>query len=289
MSETLIKGTMVLEGGATRGVFTAGILDFLMEKGLYLSHVIGVSMGACNASSYLSKQPGRMRNCMIHREKELGYYSNLRKLARERSVLDMDMLFDRYPNKLIPFDYDTFFASPIRFEAVVTNCETGEAEYMEEHADRKKLMQILRASSSMPVISPMVMIGGVPYLDGGLSDSIPIARAIDMGNEKIVVILTRNPGYRKKMPTKLAADAYRRAYRAYPELARTAIRRNHEYNKSVLQVRQMEREGKAFVLQPLIPTVSRLERDYDSLLQFYEHGYELMEERYDDLRRYLEL
>ncbi|MGN0331552.1 MAG: patatin family protein [Lachnospiraceae bacterium] len=285
----MVNATIVLEGGATRGVFTSGALDYLMERDLYFSHVIGVSAGSCNAVGYVSKQPGRTRDCMIHKEKEYNYYSGVRTFIREKSLLDMDLIFDKYPNELFPFDYDTYFASETECEIVTTNCITGKAEYMTERKDRQRLMKLCRASSSMPLLSPIVNIDGVPYLDGGLADSVPIHRAEELGNEKIVLILTRNPGYRKKMTKKTVANMYKKAYQKYPNLVRAAIRRNYEYNQTMIKVREMEAKGRIFVLRPTIPTVSRLERDYDMLMNFYEHGYESMEEKYVELCRYLEI
>ena len=249
----MINATMVLEGGATRGVFTSGVLDYLMEQGVYTSHVVGVSAGACNGVDYVSRQPGRTRDCMI-----------------------------------FPFDYETYFASEMECEMVTTNCETGQAEYMTERHDRERLMKVCRASCSMPLVAPIVNVDGVPYLDGGLTDSIPVRRAMEIGNEKIIVVLTRNPGYRKKPTSRAAADLYRRAYRKYPELVRAAIRRNYEYNRQIRQVEQLEREGKIFVFCPRIPTVSRIEKDYDALLHFYEHGYQQAKRKYTQLEAYLE-
>ncbi|MCI8940134.1 MAG: patatin family protein [Dorea sp.] len=284
----MIQATMVLEGGATRGVFTSGVLDFLMEEKTELSHVVSVSAGACNGVDYVSKQIGRTRDCMIHKEKEYNYYYGFRKFVKEKSILDMDMVFDKYPNELFPFDYDTYFASGTECEIVTTNCRTGRAEYMTERKDRERLMKLCRASSSMPLISPMVEIDGELYLDGGLADSVPIERAMKIGNEKIVVILTRNPNYRKRPTTKAVAKLYRRAYRSYPNLVRTAILRNAKYNRQAELVEKLEKEGKIFVLRPLIPTVSRLEKDYDMLMNFYDHGYCLMRREYNRLREYLE-
>lgn len=283
----MMTGTIILEGGATRGVFTSGALDFLMEQELYLSHVIGVSAGSCNGVDYVSRQIGRTRDCMIHKEKEYNYYSGVRKFIKEKSLLDMDLIFDKYPNELFPFDYETYFASEMECEIVTTNCETGEAEYMKEREDKERLMRMCRASSSMPLVSPMVNIDGIPYLDGGLADSVPIQRAMELGNEKIVLILTRNAGYRKKMTTKTVAQMYRRAYKSYPKLARAAIRRNFAYNQTMMQIRKLEEAGKIFVLRPELKPVSRLEKNYDTLMRFYEHGYELMEKQYDALRSYL--
>lgn len=284
----MIQAAMVLEGGATRGVFTSGVLDYLMEEQVELSHVVSVSAGACNGVDYVSKQIGRTRDCTIHKEKEYNYYFGFRKFVKEKSILDMDMIFDKYPNELFPFDYDTYFASDIECEIVTTNCRTGKAEYMTERNDRARLMKLCRASSSMPLISPMVEIDGDFYLDGGLADSIPIERAVKLEVEKIVVILTRNPDYRKRPTTKAAAKLYRRGYKSYPNLVRTAIRRNAVYNRQAELVERLEREGKIFVLRPLIPTVSRLEKDYDMLMNFYDHGYCLMKREYGRLMEYLE-
>ena len=161
----MITGTMVLEGGATRGVFTSGALDYLMEKDVYLSHVIGVSAGSCNGVDYVSRQPGRTRDCMIQKDKEYNYYFGLKDFIKEKSVLDMDMVFDRYPKEIFPFDFDTYFASEMECEIVITNCVTGRAEYRTEEEDRDMLMRLCRASSSMPLLAPMVNIDGVPYLD----------------------------------------------------------------------------------------------------------------------------
>lgn len=254
------KATLVLEGGATRGVFTSGALDFLMEQKLYMSHVIGVSAGACNGVDYVSKQIGRTKNCMIHTEKEYDYI-NLRKFVRERSLIDMDMIFEKFPNEVYPFDFDTYFQSGIVCEMVTTNCVTGKAEYMTEKSDPKRLMKICRASSSLPLFSPIVNIDGTPYLDGGLADSVPIERALEIGNEKIVVILTRNPGYRKKMPSKGVMKIYRSSYKTYPNLLRTIARRSIVYNRTMEKIEKLEEEGKIFVLRPQMKTVSRLERN----------------------------
>ena len=281
------KATLVLEGGATRGVFTSGALDFLMEQKLYMSHVIGVSAGACNGVDYVSKQIGRTKNCMIHTEKEYDYI-NLRKFVRERSLIDMDMIFEKFPNEVYPFDFDTYFQSDIVCEMVTTNCVTGKAEYMTEKSDPKRLMKVCRASSSLPLFSPIVNIDGTPYLDGGLADSVPIERALEIGNEKIVVILTRNPGYRKKMPSKGVMKIYRSSYKTYPNLLRTIARRSIVYNRTMEKIEKLEEEGKIFVLRPQMKTVSRLERNADTLTDFYNHGYNYMNKQYHNLLEYLQ-
>lgn len=285
----MINATMVLEGGAVRGVFTSGVLDYLMERDTYVSHVIGVSAGSCNAVDYVSKQIGRTRDCMIVSDKKYSYHNGFRQFVREKSILDMDMVFDKYPKEIFPFDFDTYFASDMVCEIVTTNCETGKAEYMTETSgDGDRLLKLTRASSSLPLLAPMVNIDGVPYLDGGLADSIPVKHALEIGNEKIVVVLTRNPGYRKKPTSRGMAKLYRRAYKKYPNLVRTTVRRNAVYNKQMELIEKLEQEDKIYVIRPLIPTVSRLEKDCDTLTNFYEHGYNLMKKDYDNLMRFLE-
>lgn len=288
MGYIMKTGTLVLEGGATRGVFTSGVLDYLMEKDLYMSHVIGVSAGSCNGVDYVSKQIGRTKKCMIHQEKDYDYYMGVRKFIKEKSLLNMDLIFDKFPNEIYPFDFETYFNSEITAEWVTTNCVTGQAEYMDERSDRERLMKICRASSSMPLISPIVNIDGVPYLDGGLSDSIPLKRAMKMGNKKIVIISTKGKGYRKKVITKGKRRLYESAYKKYPELIRTIKRRSIMYNRTLEKVEKLEAEGKVFVIRPEIPLISRLERDAEKLTLFYNHGYEQMEKQYDALVSYLE-
>ena len=282
------KATIVLEGGATRGVFTSGVLDYLMEQDLYMSHVIGVSAGACNAVDYVSRQPGRTRDCMIPTDKKDNYYYGIRKFAKEKSLMNMDLIFDVYPNKTHLFDYDTYFRSEMKCELVVTKCMTGKAEYYDEREDRTRLMKICRASCSMPLLTPVVRLDGIPYLDGGLADSVPIGRAKTYGNSKIVVVLTRNQGYRKEGVSKGLAKLYRKAYRFYPDLVRTILLRNLYYNHTMEQIEQLEREGRIFVLRPQIKPVSRLERNTENLMEFYRHGHELMEQEYARLTQYLE-
>ena len=281
------KGSLVLEGGATRGVFTAGAVDYLMEQDLYFSHVIGVSAGSCNAVDYVSKQIGRSRDCWIHKEAEYDFYHKFPQILKEKSIMNMKMVFDEYPNQIYPFDYDTYFKSDMICEIVTTNCRTGKAEYMTEQEDRQRLMDACRASCSMPVVSPVVMMNGEPYLDGGLADSVPIRRAIELENKKIILILTRDKGYRKKYPRKAEVKLYHRLYRKYPRLVETIIKRPLMYNKTMKYIEELEDKGYIFVLRPKVKPIKRLEKDYDTLMGFYDHGYKLMEQNYDALKAFI--
>ena len=285
---TIKKATLVLEGGATRGIFTSGALDYLMERDLYFSDVIGVSAGSCNAVDYVSRQPGRTRDCMIPTDKEGKYYYGIRDFVKEKSLMNMDLIFDKYPKELLPFDFETYFNSEINCQIVTTNCLTGKAEYMTEDSDHDRLMKLCRASSSMPLLTPIVNIDNVPYLDGGLADSVPIRRAQQMENEKIVVILTKNQGYRKSVLSPTMQRVYKRAYKSYPNLIRTIFRRSFEYNKTMNYLDQLEKRGEIFILRPQVKPVSRLERNKETLHAFYEHGYKYTERKFDDLMEYLE-
>lgn len=276
---------LILEGGGTRGVFTSGVLDRLMEHRVEFPYVVGVSAGACNAIDYVSEQVDRTRKCTIPEDKNNSYLG-LKQTLKNRTLFDMDMLFDRYPNEIYPFDYDTYFKSDKRCELVVTNCITGQAEYMEEHSDRKRLMDICRASSSIPGGCPMVTIDGIPYLDGGVADSIPLRHAMKEGYRKNVVILTRNYGYRKKKPHKSKAF-YAAAFRKYPELLHTLLNRYQTYNRTLELIEKWEKEGRIFVIRPETKTVSRTETDSKELQAFYQHGYDLMGQKLDKLQEYL--
>ena len=150
---------------------------------------------------------------MIPNTKDMKYINGVKDTIREKSLMNMDLIFDKYPNELIPFDFDTYFQSEMHCELVTTNCLTGNAEYMMETEDPDRLMKICRASSSMPLAAPIANVDGIPYMDGGLADSIPIEYALEKGNDKIVVVLTRNPGYRKKRALKATEQLYKRAYK----------------------------------------------------------------------------
>lgn len=281
----MVKAGIVLEGGATRGVFTAGVLDYLMEKDIYFKYVVGVSAGACNAVDYVSKQIGRTRQCMIIEEKE-NRYVDIKKMVKTGFLFDMDMIFDKYPNEIFPFDYEECFRSKMEWEVVVTNCETGKAEYLTEREDKKRVMQICRASSSLPLVAPVVEVDGTPYLDGSVADSVPISHALRKGYKKCVVILTRRKEYRKQH-SKKADKLYIAALRKYPNLVNSMIHRSEVYNKQMDLIDRLEQEGKIFVIRPTKPEVSKTEQNVDVLNAFYEHGYETMKQQYVAMLEYL--
>ena len=280
------RSGMILEGGGTRGVFTAGVLDYFMEQGLYLPYVIGVSAGACNAVDYVSHQPGRMKTCTID-FLEAGSYVGLKYLVKNHSLFNMDMIFDVFPNKIIPFDYDTYFSSGQTCILTATNCLTGKAAYlMEKGGDRVKLMNACRASSSLPIVSPMVEVDGVPMLDGGVADSIPIRKALYDGIKKNLVILTRQEGYRK-LPARKSYQIAKIMYQKYPNLVRAIKNRAYYYNRTMELLEDLEQRGRVFVIRPQVPVVKNTEDDVKVLTAFYNHGYEYAKDIFPQAISYL--
>ena len=266
---------LVLEGGGMRGVFTSGVLDAFMKYDLYFRYVVAVSAGACNGLSYMSRQPRRARISNIDMLAKYDYIG-LRHLVTQGCIFDPKLLYDRFPNELIPFDYNTYFRNESLFEMVVTNCNTGRVEYLSEHAgNRQRLIDICRASSSLPYVSKIVEIDGQPYLDGGIIDSIPVEHAVSMGHEYNVVIMTRNRGFRNSSRD-LKIPRY--IYRNYPRLRVALSHRVAVYNAQLEAVERMEDEGRISVIRPQRPMdVGRMEKDVRKLEALYEEGYRLGE------------
>ena len=194
--ERLERSTgLVLEGGGMRGVFTSGVLDALMKHECYFPYVAAVSAGACNGLSYMSHQPRRARYSNIDMLRKYSYLS-LKNLLVQGSIFDPNILYERFPAEIVPFDYDTYARNPAPFEMVTTNCLTGEAEYLSEKHDARRLTAIAKASSSLPYVAQITPVDGIPMLDGGIVDSIPVLRATSKGHPFNVVVMTRNKGFR---------------------------------------------------------------------------------------------
>ncbi|MCI8509319.1 MAG: patatin family protein [Lachnospiraceae bacterium] len=280
------KAGLVLEGGASRGVFTAGALDYLLEQDFLFPYVIGVSAGACNALSYVSRQKGRSFDCMAPEKKEDSYKNSIRKAIRQRSIYDMDKLFETFPNETFPYDFETYINQGMECEMVVTNAYTGKAEYMTEKESPSRLCNICRASASLPVAAPMVTIDGVPYMDGGVADSIPLKHALKTGHKKNVLILTRPYGYRKKFPNE-KARMHIAFYKNYPNLVKSIYYRPFYYNKRMEAIERLEREGKIFVMRPSLKCPDRTEVNREKLQAFYNHGYYTMATEFDRMKNFL--
>ncbi len=268
------KTALVLEGGGMRGVFTSGVLDAFMKHNLTFPYIVAVSAGACNGMSYVSHQPRRARISNIDYLARYKYIG-LRHLVTQGCIFDRELLYDKFPNQYLPFDFDTFFSSPMTFEMVTTNCLTGQPMYLSERHDRQRALDIVRASSSLPYVSKIVDVDGIPMLDGGIVDSIPLQHAIDMGHPTNVLVLTRNRGYRN---TGKDMKIPRFIYRKYPRLRVALSRRLAVYNAQLEYVERMEDEGRVICIRPERPMeVDRIEKDIAKLERLYEEGFALGE------------
>ena len=261
---------LVLEGGGMRGVFTCGVLDNFMDRGVRFPYTIGVSAGACNGLSYLSGQRGRAKYSNIDLLEKYNYIG-LKYLLKKRNIMDFDLLFRKFPEHILPYDYEAYFNCPERYVMVTTNCLTGEANYFEEKRNKDRVIDIVRASSSLPFVCPIVYVDGIPMLDGGIVDSIPLMRARQDGYTRNVVVLTRNRGYRKDIQgTKVPPFIYRQ----YPRLRAVINMRSRVYNAQLDLVERMEDAGEITVIRPQKPViVDRIERDIRKLTDLYEEGY----------------
>ncbi|WP_279112322.1 patatin-like phospholipase family protein [Hoylesella timonensis] len=263
---------LVLEGGGMRGVFTCGVLDAFMKHDLYFRYVVAVSAGACNGMSYISRQPRRARFSNIDLLSKYDYIG-LRHLVTQGCIFDQKLLYDKFPNEYVPFDFDTYFSSPSTFEMVTTNCLTGLPAYLTEKQNKQRALDIVRASSSLPFVSKIVEIDQIPMLDGGITDSIPVIRSMATGHHKNVVILTRQKGYRsterdRKIPHFI--------YKKYPRLRVALSRRVATYNEQLELVDQLEAAGQIVCIRPQDPVeVGRMEKDTAKLERLYQEGYML--------------
>lgn len=275
---------LVLEGGGMRGLYTCGVLEYFMENDLYFNYVIGVSAGACNAVSYISRQQGRNEKVIIGFVKNWRYMS-LRNLFLSKSYFGMDFIFDEIPNKHVLFDFETFYKSPGVFLVGATDCQSGKPLYMNKD-DLGEQFQALRASASLPMLSPIVNYKGYKLLDGGISDSIPIKKAINDGNTKNIIILTRNKGYRKS-PGKFNA-LLKFKYKNYPLLVETMLNRYKNYNETLDYIEQLESDGKVVVIRPSLELeVGRLEKDSKKLYGLLHNGYDDTKRSYEKIMKFI--
>jgi predicted patatin/cPLA2 family phospholipase len=282
----MIQAGLVLEGGGMRGVYTSGVLEYFMEQKLYFPYNVGVSAGACNAASYLARQKGRNRKVNIDFIKNPKYLS-LRNYIKKRQLFGMDFIFDKIPNRLVPFDYETFYKAKEYFAVGTTDCFTGETVYYNNKEHGKDMLTILRASSSLPFVAPIVPYDNRSLLDGGISEPIPIKQAEREGFVKNVVILTRNRGYQKK--TSSSSWLSNKVYKNYPGLVNKMCERSSYYNEILQYVEDREEKGLVFIIQPTNPLkVGRMERSSNRLTELFNEGYEDGRRHYSSLLEWLE-
>ena len=262
---------LILEGGGMRGVFTSGVLDCFMDKGIRFPYTIGVSAGACNGLSYMSGQRGRAKYSNIDMLDKY-HFIGVKHLIKKGNIMDFDLMFHTFPEEIVPYDYTAFATCNEKYEMVTTSCTTGKACYYDEKHNPKRIIDIVKASSSLPFVCPIAYVDGTPMLDGGIADSIPLLRARELGYNNNVVVLTRNKGYRKKDEESKVPSFF---YRKYPNLREAIAQRNMMYNRQIALVEELEGKGELVVIRPTKPiTVGRMEKDTSKLLDLYEQGYQ---------------
>ena len=280
---------IILEGGAMRSIFTAGILDFYLDKNIDIPNVLAVSAGGYAAMNYVSGQKGRILDSVVTPMETMKVHG-VSTFFRTGNYFDMDLLFDKIPKGGdCPFDFDAFINSGKHYITSTINLLTGEAVYFDQFKDIDEFLKITRVANSLPFLAKVGYIDGIPMMDGGMADAIPIAKALQEGWEKIIVVLTRDSKYRKKP----GGDTYDHwwanlIYRKYPGLLKAIARRPGVYNGAIEKINELEKEGRVFVYRPPagVTLVNHL-KETSILRDYYQAGYKVAEEKYDELMAFL--
>ncbi|HSP21534.1 MAG TPA: patatin family protein [Planococcus sp. (in: firmicutes)] len=280
-----MKSGLILEGGGMRGVYTGGVLEKFLEEKMFVDYIIGVSAGACNASSYVSRQTGR------NHEVTIGYvhhpdYISVKNLLLRRELFGMNLIFDEIPNHLVPFDYMNFNNAAEEFVVGTTDCMTGEAIYYKKHEHADDILSIVRASSSIPLMARPVEYHGRLLMDGGLADPLPIRKALEDEVTRPIIILTKEKGYRKKKNS--FARLVPAFYRQFPGIIKSLEDWAIRYNTTMELIEKMEAEGTVLVIRPSkYFKMSGMERDVGKLTELYDQGYKDTEEMMDVISRFI--
>lgn len=284
----MYQAGLILEGGGMKGIYTAGVLDFFLDKDIEFSSCYGVSAGACTMCSYLSKQRKRGYHVVVDYLGQKSYCS-VDSLLRTGDLFGADMCYDLIPNYLNPYDYHTYDSYEGKAYAVVTNIKSGEAEYI-QLTDMHRDIIAVRASSSMPLVSRNVKINGALYLDGGIADSIPLRRSIQDGNRKNIVVMTKEEGYIRQPIGRAELALIQARYLRYPKIYEHMRSRHIVYNATVQYIEELQSRGEVFVIRPKQKSdVGRVEKDRTKLDALYEEGYRDAENCYEELVTYLSM
>ena len=279
-----MKIGLVLEGGGMRGLYTAGVLDVMMDNHFMPDVVCGTSAGVTFGVNLLSQQRGRVLryNCRYVSDRR---YISMHSWLTTDNMINKDFAYDLLPRELDPFDEETFEKSPAEFYATITNMRTGKAEYV-RITDTWKQMDVIRASASLPIICQPVEWQGEKYLDGGLADNIPLDKCLELGCDKVIIVLTRPMDY---VRNDHIAPLCRLAFPRYKALLRTIEQRNDQYNTRIQQIKELEKQGKVFVIRPSENiTVARLEKDAEKLKALHALGMKDATAQWQALKEYLE-
>jgi len=280
----MYNSALILEGGGMRGLFTSGVLDYFLDREVEFQRIYAVSAGTGNASNYLAKQRGRAYtiNTKYRGDK---HFASFYSLMTTGDYFGKEFQLKTLPEQLYPFDYKTFEKSQTEFYAVATDCESGKAKYFRvKHLPKDS--EYIWASSSLPLLARLVDINGRKYLDGGVSDSVPVVKSLKDGNKKNVIVLTRDKGYRKE-PNKMI-HIIEKKYKKYPNFVKAVKKRHIIYNRTLEFIEKHEQAGHLFVIRPQERvTIGRLEKDKRKLEALYQAGYETARACYDDMIAYL--
>lgn len=282
----MVNAALVLEGGALRSLYTAGVLDYFVEKNIEFSAVIGVSAGALTAANYISKQRRRIAQINILHSCDSNYYG-LKQLLLKKSVFNFDYLFDDL-DRQFPYDMEAFTNSRQKFFIAATDCKAGEVQYFESADEYIKLTQQLRASSSLPLLAPMIHIEEKTYLDGGITAPIGIQKALDEQYGKVVVILTREKEFVKESENLLIRMLFRIYYRKYPALLKALQDMPDRYNEIRHMIDELEMRNEIFVIRPQrLQKIGYAEKNARKLIQLYFQGLQDAQDQFEAMKKYL--
>ncbi len=280
-----MKTGIVFEGGASRTAYSCGVMDCLLDNEIFIEYVIGVSAGIAFGISYSSRQIGRNKRIFAEFMHDPRYMGIKHFLGKKKSYYNFDFAFGEMPEQYLPFDWEGYKSYGENANAVITNIETGLPEYYPVTCE-DRTWQLLRASSSLPVLFPPVEINGKKYMDGGITDSIPFERAFEYGCDKVIVVLTRERGFIKKPESLL--PLIKMTYKKYPNLIKALENRHMMYNNQLSRLYELEKEGKALIIAPKdTHKIGRTERKPEILIPYFEEGYEDTGKIIDKIRDFI--
>lgn len=281
-----MKTGLVLEGGALRGLFTAGALDYLLDKKIYFDYIAGVSAGAGNMMNYISGQRGRTRQVISPGKKDA--YYGLGQLIKTGNYLNLDKMIFEFSYETFPYDFETHRQTKVAHEIVVVNCETAKAEYINGAGEDAHTLTAVKASCSVPLLTMPVELDGNAYMDGSLVDSIPYQHAFDMGCDKVVIVMTKTGDETPTDYRKYKALIQMTYGKQFPRFAEALLQRTDVYQVQKEEMERLAREGKIFILRPEMPCINKFETREEKREAFYQHGYDRMQKEYDALCRFME-
>ncbi len=273
---------LVLEGGTFRPIFSAGVMDALLDYNVHFPYVIGVSAGITDGISYVSRQKKRNYDVLVNLRHDKRYIG-MKNYITDRSLFGLKFAYEDMPRDIYPFDWETYRNSKTEVRVGVTNVLTGESEYL-DGKDMDEKFTMLRATCALPFVFPVIEIDGKGYYDGGICDPIPVKKAMADGHDKLLIILTRPESYRKTLSS-ANKIAVRYLKRKYPKMVEPLLTRHDKYNETVRYCEQLERDGKAVVLRPTEEMqIDSFEKDIEKIKRLYKFGYDTAVEKMEEIK-----